>query len=389
MYEQVVSMENLRLAAKRVIANGGSSGIDGQTVEQFAARLEENLQRLQRQLRSGSYRPLPLKRVWASKDGTSEMRPLGVPTVRDRVVQTALMLVLGPVFEPDFANCSYGFRPGRGCHDALRQVITLLEQGYVHVVDADITKFFDNINHITLLSLIKDKVQEEWILRLIRAILKTGVLEGSVVTDPGLGTPQGGPSSPLLANIYLNPMDHHMEEKGCKLVRYADDFIILCLTRKQAEDGRKTAEEWLSTVGLSLHPDKTRTVEVNQSYGFDFLGYRFQSDLRSPRPKNIQKLKVNLWNRTRRSGNRDPEKVVGDVNQVLIGWWQHFQLTNKPQPFLELDAWIQGRIANLRSLRKGRNRNTNIKHITRKLFQLSKAFKTAQYDEGFVGSKTA
>jgi RNA-directed DNA polymerase len=373
MLDQVCSIDNLKLAFRRVKKNSGGPGMDDQTVQQFESRLEDNLRRLALSLRNGNYRPQPGKRVWIPKPGKDEKRPLSIPTVKDRIVQTALLIVLEPLFEPGFAERSYGFRPGKGCLDALREVTALRDAGYIHVLDADICKFFDSINHPTLLDLLSLKVKEERILRLIGATLQAGILEGGTITEPGLGTPQGGPVSPLLANITLDPLDRLMARQGFQMVRYADDFLVLCSTRQQTFEGLELVKEWLNTTGLSLHPNKIRITKADSVEGFDFLGYRFWNNLQAPRPENVQQLKENLWHRTRRSDRRNPEEVVADVNQVLKGWFQHFRLTNNPVPFKKIDAWVKKRIANLQSLRRRRYNSNGTNRITRVLFSLSDA----------------
>jgi RNA-directed DNA polymerase len=370
LWEQLQSMENLCRAAGRVMANGGCSGIDHQTVKQFEARLEDNLQHLSRELRSGGYRLQPVKQVLIPKPGRSEMRSLGIPTVRDRVVQTALLQVLEPLFEPGFANCSYGFRPGRGCHDALRQVMTLLEAGYVYIVDADISKFFDNLNHQTLLDLIQQKIREEQILHLIRALLKTGVMEGDIVTEPEIGTPQGGPISPLMANICLNPLDHFMVEQGFHMVRYADDFLILSRTPAKATEAHEMVRAWLERTGLSLNLEKTRITDLGNRDSFDFLGYHIDQEGLQPRIENLEKLQGKIWELTRRSRRDKPETIIKDLNDRLGGWIHYFQLTTNPEPFLKLDTWIRKRISNIQGMRQRRKKQYQTDLITQKLVSL-------------------
>ena len=208
-----------------VKANKGSPGIDHQTIDDFAARLEENLERMAQALRDGRYRPQAIKRVWIPKPGSKEKRPLGIPTVRDRVVQAALRNVLEPVFEKDFADHSYGFRPGRGCKDALRQVDLLLKQGYTYVVDADLKSYFDTIPHDLLMARIRDKLADNRILSLVELFLKQQIMETTIGWTPETGTPQGAVLSPLLSNIYLDPFDHLMAQSGVNMVRYADDCV--------------------------------------------------------------------------------------------------------------------------------------------------------------------
>ena len=205
------------------------------------------------------------------------MRPLGIPTVRDRVAQTALRNVIEPIFEKDFAPQSYGFRPGRGCKDALRRVEALLKQGYTHIVDADLKSYFDTIPHAKLIQRVKDKISDGRILKLIEAYLTQGVLEDLERWTPEKGVPQGAVISPLLSNIYLNPLDHLMAKHGIQMVRYADDFVLLCQNKAQAEDALQEVKDWTQQAGLILHPEKTRIVHA-VTEGFDFLGYHFEKE---------------------------------------------------------------------------------------------------------------
>jgi len=339
--ELVWSMENLHLAAKRVIANGGSPGIDGQTIQQFEARLEKNLRELRRELMDGTYTPRPGKMVHIPKPGRKEKRLLVIPVVRDRVAQAALYHVLGPIFESDFVEQSYGFRPGRGCLDALRQTISLLEQGHIFVVDADIKSFFDTIPHELLMELVRAKVQDRRVLTLIRAFLKKGIFNsGEVLYRVEEGTPQGAVISPLLANIYLNPLDHLVANAGFEMVRYADDFVILCHSQVDAMRALDLVSNWMSQAGLSLHPDKTDIRNVNQPLGFTFLGYHFQGNLRSPRPENVIRLKGKIEEAVCQYGAVDLNRAVPEINQITRGWLQHFQLCNNPQPFQDIDHWV-------------------------------------------------
>jgi RNA-directed DNA polymerase len=298
---------------------------------------------------------------------------IAIPTLKDRVVQTALLIALEPLFEPGFAERSYGFRRGKSCHGALRQVMALLDAGYSHVVDADIWKFFDSINHTTLLNLLCQKVKEEQILRLIRAFLLAGILEGDTIVEPGLGTPQGGPISPLLANITLDPLDHMMAQQGYQMVRFADDFLVLCRTRQHAKESLGLVKEWLNTVGLSLHPDKVRITKVGTEEGFDFLGYRFLDSARLPRPENIDRLKEKMAKAAGDFSSRNLDMVVQKIDQITTGWFQHFALSNYVQPFQELDHWVWKCLTDIQWSRIGRNRQSYIKPLTKAPFSLTRA----------------
>ena len=342
----------LGAAFARVAANRGSSGVDHVTVEQFTAEREANLKRLSEELRSGSYRPQAIRRHYIPKPGSRELRPLGIPTVRDRVVQTALRAVLEPIFEQDFAAHSYGFRPRRGCKDALRRVDELLKAGHVHIVDADLKSYFDTIPHDRLLALVGRKVSDGRILGLIEAFLKQGVLDGLQEWAPEEGTPQGAVVSPLLSNIYLDPLDHLMAEGGFEMVRYADDFVVLCRSPEEAAAALAAVQAWTASAGLVLHPDKTRLVDA-RSEGFEFLGYRFEAGLRWPRSKSLGKLKDTVRAKTRRTSGQSLSQTITELNRTLRGWFEYFKHCH-PWTFSMLDGWIRRRLRSLLRKQLGR-----------------------------------
>ena len=297
LIDKVYDPRNLGSAHRKVKENQGSAGVDHVTVEQFSAHLDRNLESLTASLKGGSYRPQAIRRVWIPKPGSSEKRPLGIPTVRDRVVQAALRNVLEPIFECEFAAHSYGFRPGKSTKDALRRVSALLKAGYTHVVDADLRSYYDTIPHQGLLARIEAKISDGRVLDLIRAFLDQEVMAGLERWTPEEGNSARTVISPLLSNIYLDPLDHQMADEGYEMVRYADDFVILCRSREEAEQALAEVEEWTARVGLQLHPDKTRIVDASQPGGFDFLGYHFERGRRRPRRR--------AWRSTRpRSGAR-------------------------------------------------------------------------------------
>ena len=278
LIDKVHSRRNLEAAFAKVKSNGGAAGVDHVTVEQFEKNLEKELERLQRQLREGRYRPQRIRRHYIDKPGSGEKRPLGIPTIRDRVVQTALRNVIEPIFEREFAGNSYGFRPGRGCKDALRQVMQSLQSGHYWVVDADIRSYFDRIERGQLMEQIRQHIADGRVLELIESFLDQEVLEGMRHWRPDRGCPQGAVISPLLANIYLNALDHQMTEVGLEMIRYADDLVVLCCSAQEAQQALKQLQEWMQSRGLELHPTKTRVVDM-QDEGFDFLGYHFQAAL--------------------------------------------------------------------------------------------------------------
>jgi RNA-directed DNA polymerase len=367
-----------------VEGNKGAPGVDHVTITMFTKDLDANLEKLRISLREQTYRPQATRRKWIPKPGRKEKRPLGIPTVRDRVAQTALRNVIEPIFERDFGEHSFGFRPGRGCKDALRRVETLLKQGYVHIVDADLKSYFDTIPHEPLLERVEEKISDGRVLRLVEAYLNQGILEGLKEWTPEDGTPQGAVISPLLANVYLDPLDHAMEKAGIEMIRYADDFIVLCRTRADAEEALCRIREWISEAGLTLHPEKTQIVDA-LTMGFDFLGYHFAKGTRWPRKKSLRKLKEMIRAKTRRTNGHSLDVIIGDVNRVLVGWFGYFQHSHWTT-FKPLDQWIRMRLRSIlrkRSGRKGRGRGrdhqrwTNAYFAEQGLFSLECAFASA------------
>ena len=354
MIDKVFSERNLRAAFARVKANRGSAGVDHQTIEMFEKRLEENLTRLHKALKDGTYSPQGIRRVWIPKPGRkAERRPLGVPTVRDRVVQTALRSVLEPIFERDFAEHSYGFRPRRSCRNALRRVNALLKAGYTWVVDADLKSYFDTVPHKPLSARVRKKVADGRVLDLISSFLTQEVMETAATWTPEQGTPQGAVISPLLSNIYLDPLDHLMAEAGFEMVRYADDLVVLCRTEAEAQKAFARLQEWTEAAKLVLHPEKTQIVDATQRGGFDFLGYHFERGYRWPSKKSIKKLKDALRSKTKRTNGHSLEAVITNVNKTAIGWFAYFKHSQKTT-FPRLDQWLRMRLRSiLRKRRRG------------------------------------
>src|SRR5713226_1313878 len=317
LIDKVYKPGNLRAAFAQVKANQGAAGVDHQTIAMFEANLDTNLTQVSQQLADGSYRPQAVRRHWIAKPGSKEKRPLGIPTVRDRVVETALRNVMEPIFERDFAEHSYGFRPGRGCKDALRRVDHLLKAGYTWVVDADLQSYFDTIPKQKLLGRVAEKVADSRVLELVEAMLQQEVMEGLAHWTPEAGTPQGAVISPLLSNIYLDPLDHEMARSGYEMVRYADDFVI--------------------------------------------LGYHFERGYRWPRRKSVAKLKATIRNKTRRTHGSSLRIIIRMVNQTLTGWFGYFKHSHKTA-LPPLDKWVRMRLRTVlrqRRKRKGRARGTD------------------------------
>ncbi len=351
LIDKVYQDETLRAAYRKVAANHVAAGVDHVSIPMFAEDLEANLEALGAHLRADTYRPQPIRRHFIPKPGSREERPLGIPTVRDRIVQTALRMVLEPIFEREFAVHSYGFRPRRGCKDALRRVDELLKSGYTHLVDADLKSYFDTIPHDRLMALIGQKVSDGRVLTLIERFLKQGVLDGLREWTPEAGSPQGAVISPLLSNIYLNPLDHQMAREGFEMVRYADDFVILCRSAAEAARALECVRDWTAHAGLTLHPTKTQIVDARET-GFDFLGYRFEGGTRRPRTKSLTKFKDTIRAKTRRNSGKSLSAIIADVNRTLRGWFEYFKHSHS-WTFEPLDRWIRRRLRSLLRRRLG------------------------------------
>jgi RNA-directed DNA polymerase len=352
--DKVWSLRNLRASFAKVKANDGAPGSDRQTIAMFERDLEANLEKLSRELREGCYRPGAVRRVWIDKLGSSEKRPLGIPSVRDRVVQTALRNVIEPIFERDFAEHSYGFRPHRGCKDALRRVEQLLKQGYTWAVDADLKSYFDTIPHVGLMKKVALKISDGDLLALIGMYLKQPVEDGGELWEPGSGSPQGAVISPLLSNIYLNELDQQMVRDKMEMVRYADDLVILCENEPEARRAMEALRVWSEANGLTLHPTKTRIVNERDDAGdgFDFLGYHFERGMRWARVKSVMKLREAIRAKTPRTSGLSLQQIVRNVNRTLRGWFEYFK-HSRATTFPAIDSWIRMR---LRSILRRRHR---------------------------------
>lgn len=350
LMDKVSALPTLRAAFARVKANRGVAGVDHVTVAMYEARLDEHLAALSVVLQAGTYRPQPIRRHWIPK-GPRERRPLGIPTVRDRVVQTALRFVLEPIFDMTFASHSYGFRPRRGAKDALRRVATLLREGYRYIVDADLQAYFDTIPHAPLRARVAAKVSDGRVLALVDGFLRQPIFEGLAQWTVEEGTPQGAVISPLLANLYLDPLDHQMADAGYEMVRYADDFVVLCRTPEDAAAALLTVRRWTEAAGLRLHPEKTHLVDMQHPGGFDFLGYHFEGRYRWPRQKSLRRFKDRVRQKTRSTNGQRLAVIVADLNRTLVGWFAYFKHSHGS--FEGLDAWIRTRLRRLLRKRAG------------------------------------
>jgi RNA-directed DNA polymerase len=355
LFDKVFSERNLWAAFQQVARNDGAPGVDQVTVSDFERQLPDSIWELSDRIKAGEFTPQAIRRVWIPKPGTNDTRPLGIPTVRDRVVQAAIVNVIEPIFERDFAEQSYGFRPQRGCKDALRRVDELLKTGYTHVVDADLKSYFDTIPHDRLMDRLKDKIADGQVLSLIESFLTARVLDGLKEWTPTAGAPQGAVLSPLLSNVYLDPLDHLLAQSGYQMVRYADDFVIPCRTKAEAQAALELVQNWVSENGLELHPEKTRLVDVRED-GFDFLGYHFATTKKGichwASEKSVRKLKDNLRKKTKRTNGDSLEFVIASVNRTLRGWFAYFQ-HSRAWIFQRLDRFTRQR---LRALLKKRQK---------------------------------
>ena len=352
LIDKVYAPATLRAAFARVKANEGAAGTDQQSIAMFESRLEANLENLSQELRQGSYRPSAVKRVWIPKAGKQELRPLGIPTVRDRVAQSALRSVLEPIFERTFAEHSYGFRPKRGCKDALRRVDALLKAGYTWVVDADLKSYFDTIPHGPLMERVKGRVADGRVLTLIEAYLNQKVLDGMEEWTPESGSPQGAVISPLLSNMYLDPLDWTMARSGYEMVRYADDFVVLCRSEEEARQALEKVREWTAQAGLTLHPEKTRLVNAGEAGGFDFLGYRFERGKHWPGKKALTKIGDTIRARTPRQNGQSLGTIIAKLNPVLRGWFEYYKHSPK-HSLRALDGWVRRRLRSILRKRQG------------------------------------
>jgi len=384
LIDKVYREGSLRAAWKQVEERKGGGGVDGISIEIFRTRADKRLQRLGEQLQKRTYEPRAVKRVWIPKGG-GKLRPLGIPVIIDRVVQTSLKNAIEPIFEKKFADCSYGFRPGRGCKDALRKVAAGLARGRTWVVDVDIEQYFDTIDKKRLMAEVAAEIADGSVLDLIELFLEMEVIDGMKRWRPERGTPQGAVISPLLANLYLHPVDVEMTSKGYEMVRYADDMVILCDTREQAETALQHLDALLTERGLRLHPIKTRVVDATQRPGFDFLGYRFFGNRRYPRPSSEKKLRDSIREKTPRTQGQSLPQIIKQVNASLRGWFEYFKHSS-PQAFTAVDKYVRMRLRSIlrkRSKRKGRGSGLDHFRWPNGYFQQLGLFSLAEHHQLF------
>jgi RNA-directed DNA polymerase len=363
LIDKVYQRKNLELAWERVRANRGSGGVDGQTLEAYGAQLDEQLERLHRELKDDAYQPQPVRQAPIPKVGgkPGEQRMLGVPTVHDRVCQQALLNRLEPIFEPVFDEANFGYRRGRSTKDAMRKVWREIQSGRQWIVDADLKDFFGSIDHEKLLTLVAQRIADGRVLRLIKAMLKAGSYGQGRLFPTERGAPQGGVVSPLLSNILLTPFDWEMRRKGYQLTRWADDWVITCKSLAEARAAVAAARKILERLGVQLHPDKTRIVHVQ--HGFEFLGYKVKlgqglrlspGKIRSgakagalyayPREKSIRHFMDQVRARTRRRIPLKTQELIIELNPLLRGWGEYYKRAHIRKLFHRLDGWIRRRI---------------------------------------------
>jgi len=349
-------------AFKAVKRNRGAAGIDKVSIAMFEENLDANLAALKRDLKTrGSFVPKPLRRVWIPKDAKGKkLRPLGIPAVRDRIAQEVIRRLLEPIFEPLFHDYSFGFRPKRSCHQAIERVLSFHEQGDRVTLDADIAGFFDNIPHKLIVDAVAEEVADGNILNLVKKFLAAGVLDHGVFKPTTIGTPQGGVISPLLANIVLNKLDWRLEQAEYRFVRYADDFVVVCEDRKQAEAALALVEEIMTELGLTLSPEKTKIASYGK--GYEFLGFRLSSKSRTMRPKSQEKFKTKIREITRRCNNLDAQ-VIEKLNQVIRGTANYFatDFSTCVKLYQKLDKWIRMRVRCMKFKRKLTSDNSRLR----------------------------
>jgi RNA-directed DNA polymerase len=359
----------MRQAFQAVKRNRGAAGVDKVSIKMFEANLEENLDALLRDLKAGTFRPRPLRRVHIPKGpGTTKLRPLGIPVVRDRVAQEVIRRLLAPIFEPCFHEASFGFIQGRNCHQAIERVLELHRDGHTVVLDADIQGFFDNIPHSIIMDAVAAEVADGNVLRLVERFLTAGVMEDGVFKPTTIGTPQGGVISPLLANIVLNHLDWQLHRAGYHFARYADDFVVVCRTDQQAQEALALVKQVLEgELGLKLSPEKTKVTRYGK--GYEFLGFFLSSRSRRMRDKSVQKFKAKVRELTQRKRNMDAG-VIERLNRVIRGTANYFAtgfFTGR-WSFQKLDSWIRMRLRCMKSKRKNYsdNRKVRVAYFRRK-----------------------
>ena len=362
LIDKVYHNTNIEMAWNQVKRNKGAGGIDNETITTFENKSKEKLLELREELKAGLFKPLPVKRVYIDKRGKpGEKRPLGIPTIKDRVCQQALKNRLEPIFEQHFNECSFGYRPNQSTHMAMRKIWKDINEGNEWIVDADLKDYFGTVNHDLLINLIARKISDGKILKLLQSMLKAGYMDEGNLYPTTKGTTQGSVISPLLSNIYLTPFDNIMTSHGYKLTRFADDWLIVCKTKKEAEEALKLAKQFLERLGLKVHPDKTRITHIK--WGFEFLGYKIKqgkglrlnkNKIKSkmnknnlyayPKDKSIKRFMDEIRDRTKRKRPLKLKELIEYINPVIRGWGNYFKKANVRKIFNRLDRWIIRRL---------------------------------------------
>jgi len=356
-----ITLPLMNQAFKAVKRNRGAAGIDKVSIELFEVNLSENLEALMRDLKAGTFRAYPLRRVYIPKGpGTKKLRPLGIPVVRDRVAQEVLRRLLAPIFEPKFHEASFGYIPKRNCHQAIRRLLEYHEEGYRVVFDADIAAFFDNLLHRVIMAALAAEVADGNILRLVEKFLTAGVMENGVYKPTTVGTPQGGVISPLLANVVLNYLDWSLADAGYRFARYADDFVIVCQTKQQAQEAQTFVQRVLEDLGLTLSLEKTRITTYGK--GYNFLGFFLSSRSRRMRNKSVQRFKAKVRELTIRKHNLD-QHAIERLNRIVRGTANYYaaSFATCRWIFQKLDSWIRMRLRCMKLKRKNYNDNRKLR----------------------------
>lgn len=384
LYGHLLDLNRLSQAWTKVKRNGGAGGVDQINIEMFERQHDLHLRTLQRHLQDKTYSPRPVRRVQIEKEGSDKLRNLGIPTILDRVLQQALKDLLEPIFEPTFSEHSYGYRPGRSAHDALHEVKRLREH-CDWIVDADIKGFFDNVDHDILLDLVNEQVSDGSILRLLRSILQSGVYFEGETYPTEEGTPQGGVISPLLANIYLNHLDRRLEELGYSFVRYADDFLIFCSSREEAQSALTFVHQVVTTdLGLELSPEKTKlccitrdadpTIPSEELRPFEFLGFRIHKWWMIPTGRSLKRFKDKIRRLTIRHYNYQTDIWVASLNAVIRGWCNYFRIGTVKTLFDKLSRWIRNRLRMVLLRRRRRKVRQNRKTLLPSYYTYTNSF---------------
>jgi RNA-directed DNA polymerase len=343
LYDRLLHEKLLFEAFKRVKASRGKGGIDHQDIGDFEAELSQNIQMLVKELKDKTYRPSPVKRVEIPK-GNGKVRKLGIPTIRDRVVQQALLTILQPIYEEDFHPSSYGYRPGRSCRQAISKTTVFIRKYELcHVVDMDLSKCFDTLDHDLIIRFMRKRVTDGSILKLVEKFLKSGVMVGNEIEEVWLGSPQGGVISPLLANIYLNEFDHFMKERNYRIVRYADDILILCVSERSAKHALEVARTYLEkTLKLTVNQEKTHI--TNCEKGVKFLGVEIFCNFTRIQEKKLKDFKIKVKTLTKKCQGMNLEMVIRRLNPLLRGFSNYFRVANCKKAFQKLMCWIRRRL---------------------------------------------